>query len=173
MSCMDFISPARTLGYLKIATSQPCVAKEPKAISQNEENTMNVTTNSFQSERTTLRDLAYDLQREKARELRKIYHLDAYQPITIGEVKQLLKDGKVTVHPDFDKEDRLEDESMLEYRCATNVLVFNYQKPDKISYNKAAKKLDLESKKLLSQIAILPPEEALKKLEAFESKTIH
>lgn len=139
---------------------------------QNEENTMNVT-NTFETERRALRDLMNSLERDKIKTLRREHHIEAYQPKTLAELKQLLKDGKVIVHPDYDDEDYLEDENYMECRSPAMVLAFNYQKPNTSAYREGYSKIEKEISKLKTQIAILSPEEALKKLEAFESKTIH
>lgn len=147
----------------------PCTTM---TVSKVEENTMNTTTNTFESERRSLRDLHFALERDKNLSLRKEHHMDLYQPKTFAELKQLLKDGKVTVHPDY-SDDEHDDVELSNYDHASSYLVFNYQKPNRQAYRDGYAKIEKESAKLKTQIAVLPPEEALKKLEVFESKTFH
>src|SRR5882672_12069938 len=121
-----------TFMYDHLNNPCPTPIKKAKVTSTIEENTMN-TTVSFESERRALRDLLYSLERTKLAELRKACHLDHYHPKTIAEVKQLLKDGKVTVDPCYENDYDEEDESVMEYRNPSCMLVFNYQKPDKVA----------------------------------------
>lgn len=137
-----------------------------------EENTMNTTVNTFESERRALRDLLCKMESAKKEDIIKANHINPYRPKTKAEIVQLLKDGKVTLHPDYAYEEDL-DAEIGEWHDPRQFLAFNYQKPNKSAYREGCVKLEKESAKLRTQIAVLPPEEALKKLEAFESKTFH
>lgn len=137
-----------------------------------EENNMNTTTtNAFESERRALRDLLRSLEREKASVLRKVHHIDAYRPSTYGELRKLIADRKVTLHPEYD--DYKDDEAIPEYVSPLTMIALNYAKPDIKAYKEGCEKVEKETTRLSTQIAVLNPEETLKKLEAFESKTIH
>lgn len=183
MNCLS-IPSINSLGHLECTKltctsmdNTPCLGKSiAKAISQTTENTMNTATatNTFESERRALRELLYSIEREKSRELRKHCHIDAYRPKTRAEIVQLLKDGKVTLHPDYmDKDEDIMNEEFEDYQSPYNMIAFNYQKPDNKAWKEGLKKIEKESDKLKTHIAIFPPEESFKKLEAFEKQTIH
>lgn len=133
------------------------------------ERTMNTTT--FDSERRALRDLAYSIEMDKKAASRKAHHMDLYRPSTFGEIRKLIKDQKVDLHPDYSEYE--DDEEIMEWVSPTSMLTLNYQKPDRKGHKEALNKIDKEFSKLRTYIAVFPPEEAFKKVEAFESKTFH
>ena len=130
---------------------------------------MNTTT--FESERRALTDLSYSIERDKTKQARKTFHIDLYRPSTYGELRKLIKDQKIDLHPNFSEFE--DDEEICDYTSPISMLTLNYQKPDNKGYKEVAEKIEKEAIKLRTHIKIFPPEESFKKLEEFEKKSFH
>lgn len=108
--------------------------------------------------------------RAKDRELQDAFHLNHKGPKTLGELREAIKNGWVSVDKDYEKHaDDTHIWSVFDYLVISDPA----KTPDRDGYKKAVKAMTKAASGVKDQIVVMGAEKGLEALNSFKSQTFH